>query len=291
MNIIWKGSPNKDSNRLPVTKIIIHWFGDNLTTHTGIGAVDNQFQKPNGTSAHYAVENTTIHQYVKETDVAYHAGNYPINQESIGIEHSAGPNRTASEDTYRTSAKLISEISKRHGVPLDRQHIKKHSEVKATQCCGSIDIDKLIALAKVEDHGECEKELDEVRASRDKWKNKTNELEQTLDTERKDNAKTLKDKNTQIESLQHGNSELTSQLTSNTRTIIDLRSDLESITQRHTILQGEYSTYQEQAVREITALELTKKIQADEIEELKIKAKGKLSSYSKLELLRAVIGL
>lgn len=138
---------------------------------------------------------------------------------------------------------------------------------------------------------DCEKELEEVRASRDKWKNKTNELEQTLDTERKDNSKTLKDKNTQIESLQHGNSELTSQLTSNTKTIIDLRSDLESITQRHTILQGEYSTYQEQAVREITALELTKKIQADEIKELKLKAKGKLSSYSKLELLRAVIGL
>ena len=133
-----------------------------------------------------------------------------------------------------------------------------------------------------------EKELEEVRASRDKWKNKTNELEQTLDTERKDNSKTLKDKNTQIETLQSGNSELTLQLTSNTKTIVGLRSDLESITDRHTILQGEYSLYQEQAVREITALELVKKAQADEIVELKARAKGKLSGYSRLDLFMAI---
>ncbi len=155
MNIIWKGSPNKDSNRLPVTKIIIHWFGDNLTTHTGIGAVDNQFQKPNGTSAHYAVENTTIHQYVEEENVAYHAGNYPVNQESIGIEHSAGPNRAPSEDTYETSGKLIHEISKRYNIPLDREHILGHKEVKATACPGTLDIDRLIQIAKDQDGG-CE---------------------------------------------------------------------------------------------------------------------------------------
>ncbi len=127
-----------------------------------------------------------------------------------------------------------------------------------------------------------------VRTSRDKWKNKTNELEQTLDTERKDNSKTLKDKNTQIETLQSGNSELTLQLTSNTKTIVGLRSDLESITDRHTILQGEYSLYQEQAVREITALELVKKVQADEIVELKSKIKGKLSGYGRLDLFMAI---
>lgn len=139
----WIGSPNFDTNRKPITKIVIHWIVGNLA------AADAQFQKPvPGTSAHYAVEDNNIHQYVKEEDVAYHAGVYSVNQESIGIEHSAAPDRPASEATYQTSGKLIGEIAKRHNIPLDRQHILKHSEIKATQCPGTIDIDKLIQIAK-----------------------------------------------------------------------------------------------------------------------------------------------
>lgn len=144
MTVKWIGSPNFDTNRKPITKIVIHWIVGNLA------AADATFLKPNGVSAHYGVEDDNVHQYVKEENVAYHAGVYSVNQESIGIEHSADPNRPASEATYQTSGKLIAEIAKRHSIPLDRQHILKHSEIKATQCPGTMDLDKLINIAKAQ---------------------------------------------------------------------------------------------------------------------------------------------
>lgn len=143
MNITWIGSPNYDTNRKTIDRIIIHWIVGNLA------AADTQFQKASpGTSAHYGIENSEVHQYVKEENVAYHAGVYTMNQRSIGIEHSADPNRPASDETYETSGELIAQISKRHNIPLDREHIIGHKEVKATQCPGTMDIDRLITIAK-----------------------------------------------------------------------------------------------------------------------------------------------
>lgn len=134
---------NYDTSRKPIKRIVIHWIVGNLA------AADATFKKLGGqTSAHYGVENNNVHQYVDEAHTAYHAGVYAINQESIGIEHSAAPDRPASEATYQSSGKLIAEICKRYNIPLDRQHIQKHSEFKATQCCGTVDVDKLITIAK-----------------------------------------------------------------------------------------------------------------------------------------------
>lgn len=142
MVITQKPSPNFDSNRVTIDRILIHWIVGNLST------ADAQFAKPNSTSAHYGIENNEVHQYVQENKVAYHAGNYPFNQRSIGIEHSAAPDRPATEETYKTSGQLVREIAARYNIPLDRQHIMRHSEVVATQCCGTIDIDKIISYAK-----------------------------------------------------------------------------------------------------------------------------------------------
>lgn len=142
MNITFVQSPNFDSNRKPIDRIIIHWIVGNLA------AADAVFKKSGSTSAHYGVEEDTVHQYVKEDQVAYHAGNYAMNQRSIGIEHSADPNRPASTKTYETSAQLIAHISTAYKIPLDRTHILRHGEVVPTQCCGTVDVDKLISLAK-----------------------------------------------------------------------------------------------------------------------------------------------
>lgn len=142
MTITQKPSPNFDSNRVKIDRILIHWMAGNMAS------ADAQFAKPNSTSAHYGIENDQVHQYVQENKVAYHAGNYLFNQRSIGIEHSAAPDRPASEETYKTSGQLVREIAQRYGIPLDRQHIMRHSEVVATQCCGTVDIDKIIAIAK-----------------------------------------------------------------------------------------------------------------------------------------------
>lgn len=147
MKIDWIGSPNFDTNRKPIDRIVIHWFGVGK-----LNGADATFQKAGGTSAHYAIEDKTVHQYVKEEHVAYHAGNYAMNQRSIGIEHSAEPNRPASEDTYNSSAQLVAQICKKYNIPLDRTHIIRHSEVpRSTQCPGTMDVDKIISLAKA--HG------------------------------------------------------------------------------------------------------------------------------------------
>lgn len=162
MSIIWKGSPNFDNNRKPITMIVIHWFG--MGTLEGASAT---FQKKPGTSAHYGISDNRVWQWVKEEHVAYHAGNYSVNQKSIGIEHDANPDKKLSEASYQTSGNLVADICKRYNIPLDRKHIIKHSEVpRATRCCGTIDIDKIISIAKGENMSE-----DEARVSRDHyWK-------------------------------------------------------------------------------------------------------------------------
>lgn len=145
MNITWIGSPNYTQGREghKPNKIVIHWMDGTLSS------TDNVFQDTvRNTSAHYGVEDNLIHQYVNTDDTAYHAGNWEVNLESIGIEHSADPNRPASDSTYNTSAALINYLANKYTIPLDRDHIIKHSQVISTQCPGSIDLDILITKAK-----------------------------------------------------------------------------------------------------------------------------------------------
>ena len=176
MTITFKPSPNKSDSsfRKPIDRIVIHWFG--------IGTLDSataRFTSPTGgASAHYAISDKTVVQYVTEDEVAWHAGNWEMNCRSIGIEHDATTTKNASEETYKTSAQLVAEISKRHSIPLDRQHVIKHSEVSPTQCCGTLDINKIITMAKAivgadpcsERVEELEIELDEMRDSRNRHK-------------------------------------------------------------------------------------------------------------------------
>lgn len=135
-----------------IDKIVLHWVVGSLAT------CDATFKnKDRKASAHYCIEDTTIHQYVDEADTAWHAGNWNCNTQSIGIEHSGGDllsdgktRRKPSEETHKTSAWLVGEISKKYNIPLDRKHILKHSEVsdKSTACPGTLDIDYIIKLAK-----------------------------------------------------------------------------------------------------------------------------------------------
>lgn len=188
MQLTWIGSPNYDTNRTPVDEIFIHWIVGTLAS------ADAQFQKANGTSAHYGIEDDQVHQYVKEEHVAYHAGVYSHNQRSIGIEHSADQNRPASEQTYQTSGKLIAEICKRHSIPLDREHIRGHKEVRATQCPGTMDIDKLIRIAKenstdplqecLTQHTQLVNELEDVKKTIAGHKSRATTMEQERDSAR-----------------------------------------------------------------------------------------------------------
>lgn len=146
MNIVWKGSPNFTKGRSGqiIKKLVIHWFGTGT-----LESANSRFQNPTSqVSAHYGVSKGRIWQWVKEEDTAFHAGNYAVNQETIGIENDATLNHNLSEDDYSLTASLVADICKRHGIPLDTEHIIPHKAVKPTKCPGTIDIPKIINLAK-----------------------------------------------------------------------------------------------------------------------------------------------
>lgn len=139
---------NADSNRVKIDRIVIH---HNAGTSDENARRTWYVSTGIGTSAHYQVTPDKIWGCVGENSVAYHAGDYGMNQRSIGIEHlnsTGAPSWQIAEGTYQNSAKLIADICRRYNIPIDRQHIIGHREVSATACPGGIDLDKLIRLAK-----------------------------------------------------------------------------------------------------------------------------------------------
>lgn len=91
-------------------------------------------QDPAYVSWHYTLRSTDGHiaQHVKAEDVAWHAGNWYVNAASIGLEHEgflAAPDAWYTEEMYRASARLVAYLARRHGIPLDRQHILGHDTV------------------------------------------------------------------------------------------------------------------------------------------------------------------
>lgn len=137
---------NWDTSRVnPIDRIIIH-------TMVGTAeAADARFNNSTShVSAHYGVlEDGTIWHWVDEDNTAYHAGNYPMNQRSIGIEHEdyGDYNGIRPDSLYNSSAKLVHDICSFYQIPIDRTHILKHSEVIATGCPDALDIDKIVSMA------------------------------------------------------------------------------------------------------------------------------------------------
>ncbi len=140
MNIIWKGSPNYGITRFGnnIEYIVCHWIVGTLAS------ADAVFANPNSdVSAHYAVGNGEIHQYVKESNTAWHAGNQTANRKSIGIEHQGSPTMPITDAVYNSSADLIADICRRYG---KRFPLRRHSEFVATACPGTLDLNKLNRL-------------------------------------------------------------------------------------------------------------------------------------------------
>lgn len=84
-------------------------------------------------SAHYVVRSRdgAVTQMVRETDIAWHAGNWDYNSRSVGIEHEGYVSDCSyyTEALYNGSAALALDIATRQGVPLDRSHFIGHDEV------------------------------------------------------------------------------------------------------------------------------------------------------------------
>ncbi len=158
--IQWIGSPNKTKGRggFRPEAVVIHIMDGTLA------GTDVWFNNPaSKVSAHYGIgSGGAIHQYVGETDTAWHAGRkfnptwtlikagVNPNLYTIGIEHEGRSDTPWSEAMYQSSAALVQDICSRHAIPADRQHIIGHREIYAKKTCPGtkVDLDKLVELAR-----------------------------------------------------------------------------------------------------------------------------------------------
>ena len=137
-----------------------------------LSSTDSVFQNTTRqTSAHYGVgQDGQVHQYVKESDTAWHAGNWDANITSVGIEHEGGPGIPITDSVYQTSGELIASIWQRVGRQLP---LRKHSDFKATQCPGTLDLNRLTDIATKIYKGE-EQVADQIILNADNWFNRCN---------------------------------------------------------------------------------------------------------------------
>ncbi len=134
--------------RAKIDRIVIH---HNATTNKDV-AINTWLANGSAqTSAHYEVAGKQIIGIVGEGTTAWHAGNGDMNARSIGIENvnaTGAPNWTISNDTFESLSKLVADIAKRYGFPIDATHVIPHKAVVSTACPGGLDIDKLIRYAQ-----------------------------------------------------------------------------------------------------------------------------------------------
>ncbi|MFK3980085.1 N-acetylmuramoyl-L-alanine amidase [Micromonospora sp. NPDC050397] len=112
----------------PINYVIIH-----VAQGSYAGTV-NWFQNAAaGVSAHYTFRSSdgAVTQSVRDKDVAWHAGNWTYNTQSIGIEHEGYVNQASwfTDAMYRASAALTRHLCDRYGIPKDRAHIIGHNQV------------------------------------------------------------------------------------------------------------------------------------------------------------------
>lgn len=280
MNIIQKTTPNFTEGRYnnKVEKIVVHWIVGRLE------AADATFAKASSqVSAHYGVGDNEVHQYVREEDTAWHCGDWLWNLKTIGIEHEGGPSLPISDATYETSAALIKDICTRHNIPIDKQHILPHHHFVATQCSGSLDIDRLIALATKDSNPckEIEEDRDYQRKEKEKYKEEARNSRELIDKYQDE----IKQKTETISKQQEQISLLNEQLTNNTKEISDLRLENKSLREHSTTLQGLNNELVE--INNGLISDLGKEQAAHE--KTKGKLKTKLNKLPRWELLKAVI--
>lgn len=147
MNAQWLGSPNYTPNRYghTISKIILH------TMVGSTGAANGRFQQSSQqASAHYGVSlDGTIVQWVRDTDAAWHAGNFTVNLDSIGIEHEDGGdyNGPRTPQLYQSSIALVRELIGKYGI--QRNQIYRHQQVSdlPTACPDALNTNGIIAGA------------------------------------------------------------------------------------------------------------------------------------------------
>ncbi|MEU2615035.1 N-acetylmuramoyl-L-alanine amidase [Micromonospora sp. NPDC007271] len=111
-----------------INYVVIH-----VTQGSYAGSI-SWFQNPSAkVSAHYTFRSAdgAVTQSVREKDIAWHAGNWTYNTQSIGIEHEGYVDDPSwfTDAMYRASAALTRNLANKYGIPKDRNHIIGHIEV------------------------------------------------------------------------------------------------------------------------------------------------------------------
>lgn len=125
------------SYRVGPNLIVVHHMAGVLTPQQCNNALKN-----GKASIHYAIGNDgTIGWGIDENEVAWHAGNWPINQRSIGIEtsnSSTGGDWPVSEAAFNSLVNLVAEIAKRRGFGklVSGKNIGYHQMYCSTTCPG-----------------------------------------------------------------------------------------------------------------------------------------------------------
>ena len=119
---------------------------------------------------------------------------------------------------------------------------------------------------------ELEKEIDELRESRDSWKRQFKALEEKYAAE-------VQSKTEMIEMLQKSGSELTLQLVTTSQMLTDAQNEVKSLTGVRTALEDRIAD----SIIKIEQLDA-------KILKLEAKVKNGLLSYSRLELFQALFG-
>ncbi|QDP97884.1 N-acetylmuramoyl-L-alanine amidase [Microlunatus elymi] len=110
---------------------------DYIVLHDTEGSWDTTLklvQDPTYLGWHYTIRSADGHiaQHIPTKDVGWHAGNWYINQHSIGIEQEGFAAQGATwytESLYRNSARLVRYLAHKWQIPLDRAHILGHDNV------------------------------------------------------------------------------------------------------------------------------------------------------------------
>ena len=136
--------------RKPITNVTLHHMAGVLTAE----ACGKIFaRKGRGGSAHYGIgSDGLIGQYVGEENVAWHCGNWPNNQCSVGIELSnsaLGGNWPVSDQTIALAIKLVADVMQRNGIKeaIVGKTLTYHSMFVATTCPGDYVRSKLDYIA------------------------------------------------------------------------------------------------------------------------------------------------
>lgn len=134
-----------------------------IVLHTMVGTVAGaygRFNDPNShVSVHYGIGlDGAVHQWVREQDTAWQAGDHQVNLTTIGIEHEDKGNYNDAIRTpqlYQSSAQLVADICRRYNIPCDFLHIRKHCDVidkntypGGTACPDGLDTLKIISMAQ-----------------------------------------------------------------------------------------------------------------------------------------------